>query len=199
MFMLDLLDNLPRLRLSDDQLKAFIWVMRECGTPNVPSFKALRKFQDEQSREVGIESEMHVSALGNRFFTNQPHTLLKLVCSLCLYSPSCIQTVHLKFIHPQDWANPLVRCHIHPYPDISSTLSEAWQAGKWLKEVDFHDLSPMWADWKSAPRRHYFVEELAQLCNGTYVVPLRWVTVSGVDHFEGHEVVCSPEVSVHDP
>ncbi|KAJ6477662.1 hypothetical protein C8R45DRAFT_783494, partial [Mycena sanguinolenta] len=29
MFMLDLLDNLPRLRLSDDQLKAIIWVMKE--------------------------------------------------------------------------------------------------------------------------------------------------------------------------
>ncbi|KAL6299569.1 hypothetical protein BKA93DRAFT_698523, partial [Sparassis latifolia] len=29
MFMLDLLDQLPRLRLSDDHLKAILWVMRE--------------------------------------------------------------------------------------------------------------------------------------------------------------------------
>ncbi|KAF8143986.1 hypothetical protein K438DRAFT_1520090, partial [Mycena galopus ATCC 62051] len=30
MFMLDLLENLPRLRLSDDQLKTIIWIMHEC-------------------------------------------------------------------------------------------------------------------------------------------------------------------------
>uniref|UniRef100_A0A0W0F4Z4 Uncharacterized protein n=1 Tax=Moniliophthora roreri TaxID=221103 RepID=A0A0W0F4Z4_MONRR len=33
-FMLDLLDNLPRLQFSDDTIKAIIWVMKECGTPN---------------------------------------------------------------------------------------------------------------------------------------------------------------------
>ncbi|KAJ7936174.1 hypothetical protein B0H13DRAFT_1589779, partial [Mycena leptocephala] len=33
MFMLDLLDNFPRLRLSDDHMKAIIWVMKECGAP----------------------------------------------------------------------------------------------------------------------------------------------------------------------
>ena len=45
LFFLDLLDNMPRLRLSDDHMKAIIWVMRECGTPDVPSFYALRKKQ----------------------------------------------------------------------------------------------------------------------------------------------------------
>jgi hypothetical protein len=61
MFMLDLLDNLPRLRLSDDHLKAIIWVMRECKTPNVPSFSALRKKQASMTSEVGIKSEHHTS------------------------------------------------------------------------------------------------------------------------------------------
>ncbi|KAJ7115666.1 hypothetical protein C8R44DRAFT_880092 [Mycena epipterygia] len=116
MFMLDLLDNLPRLRLSDDQLKSIIWVMRECGTPN-------------------------------------------------------------------DWGNPLVRPFIHLYPDVSGPISESWQAGKWTGEVDLDELSPMWADWKSSTsHRHYYIKELAQLTDGSFVIPLRWVTANEIVH-----------------
>jgi hypothetical protein len=80
MFMLDLLDNLPRLRLSDDHLKTIIWVMQECGTPNVPSFAALRKMQAKLSREVGLSSVHHTSSLGNHFYMNHPLDLFALVC-----------------------------------------------------------------------------------------------------------------------
>lgn len=79
MFMLDLLDSLPRLRLSDDHLKLIIWVMRECGTPNVPSFKVLRKRQDRLTKEMGLESTRHVSALGNEFYANGPIQTFRLV------------------------------------------------------------------------------------------------------------------------
>jgi hypothetical protein len=86
MFMLDLLDNLPRLRLSDDHLKTILWVMRECGTPSVPSFSALRKMQARLTREVNIKTEPHTSSLGNHFFMNHPSQLFALVslidCSL---------------------------------------------------------------------------------------------------------------------
>ncbi|KAJ7778812.1 hypothetical protein DFH07DRAFT_865489 [Mycena maculata] len=164
MFMLDLLDNLPRLRLSDDHLKAIIWVMRECKTPNVPSFSALRKKQALLTREVGIESEHHTSSLGNHFYMNHPAKLLAL-----------------------DWANPLVRPFIHVYPEVSGPISEFWKAGKWVSEIDFDDLSPMWADWKNKPNshRHFYIKELAQLHDGTYVIPLRWVTVENVVHADG--------------
>ncbi|KAJ6576118.1 hypothetical protein DFH09DRAFT_1078466 [Mycena vulgaris] len=107
MFMLDLLDNLPRLRLSDDHLKSIIWVMRECKTPNVPSFSALRKKQASLTREVGIKSEHHTSSLGNNFYMNHPGKLLAL-----------------------DWANPLVRPFIHVYPEVSGPICESWQAEK---------------------------------------------------------------------
>jgi len=79
MFFLDLLDNLPRLRLSDDHLKTIIWAMRECGTPNVPSFYALRKKQDTLTQEVNIKPTPHTSPLGNRFYMNHPAQLLALV------------------------------------------------------------------------------------------------------------------------
>ncbi|KAJ7075233.1 hypothetical protein B0H15DRAFT_792100, partial [Mycena belliarum] len=79
MFMLDTLDNLPRLRLSDDHMKTILWVMRECRTPNVPSFSALRRKQAELTRQVNITPRVHTSALGNKFYMNHPLDLLALV------------------------------------------------------------------------------------------------------------------------
>lgn len=79
MFMLDLLDSLPRLRLSDDQLKVIIWVMHECGTPDVLSFKALRKVQQQSTAEISLESRPHTSALGNKFYVNGPEQTFRLV------------------------------------------------------------------------------------------------------------------------
>jgi len=79
MFMLDLLDNLPRLRLSDDHLRTIMWVMKECGTPDVPSFSALRNLQKKLSKNMGLEPQPHTSSLGNHFFMNHPLDLIALV------------------------------------------------------------------------------------------------------------------------
>ncbi|KAK7008238.1 hypothetical protein R3P38DRAFT_2948527 [Favolaschia claudopus] len=167
MFMLDLLDNLPRLRLSDDHLKAIIWVMRECKTPGVPTFSALRKKQAVMTREVDVETRHHTSSLGNHFYMNHPSKLLAL-----------------------DWANPLVRPFIHIYPEVSGPVEEFWQAAKWTAEIDLDQLSPMWADWDDVSRRHkhFYIKELAQEANGSYVLPMRWVTVAGVVHADVHNV-----------
>ncbi|KAF5372390.1 hypothetical protein D9615_009298 [Tricholomella constricta] len=165
MFMLDLLDNLPRLRLSDDHLKSILWVMRECGTPNVPSFYALRKKQAFLRESVGLKSRPHSSTMGNHFYMNHPVDLLAL-----------------------DWANPFVRKFIHVYPEITTTISETWQAAKYVEEVDIDDLSPMWADWSNAPHRHFYIKELAQCANGDFVIPLKWIVFEKTDHFDGYRV-----------
>lgn len=82
MFFLDLLDNLPRMRLSDDQMKTVLFVMDQCGTPDVPSFYALRKKQATlASSTVNLKPRQHTSSLGNRFYMNHPVDLLALVCS----------------------------------------------------------------------------------------------------------------------
>jgi hypothetical protein len=188
MFMLDLLDNLPCLRLSDDQLKTIIWVMRECGTPNVPSFSALRKKQAQLTEAVHIKTTRHASAMGNDFFMNHPAELLALV----RVSPSQNKNIY-SYIH-QDWANLLVREFIQVYPEITENISEFIQADKWVKEVDLDDLSPMWADWKAAVHKHFYVKELAQLKNGEFVVPIRWVIFNKEEHAEVHKVVHYPEV-----
>jgi hypothetical protein len=90
----------------------------------------------------------------------------------------------------QDWGNPLVRPFIHIYPELSGPIAEFWQAGKWTSEIELDELSPMWADWrnKTTSHRHFFVNELAQQHDETYVVPVRWVTIDDVVHADVHDV-----------
>ncbi|KAJ6482232.1 hypothetical protein DFH09DRAFT_950467 [Mycena vulgaris] len=169
--MLDLLDNLPRLRLSDDQLKTIIWVMRECKTPDVPSFSALRRKQAQLTKDVNIQTRHHVSAMGNEFYMNHPAELLAL-----------------------DWANPLVREFMQVYPEITDHISELNQADKWTKEIDLDELSPMWADWKKAGHKHFYIKELAQLKDGQFVIPMRWVIFNKQEYAEVHKVIHYPAV-----
>jgi hypothetical protein len=188
MFMLDLLDNLPRLRLSDDQLKTIIWIMRECKTPDVPSFTALRKKQAQLTREVKLQTLRHTSAMGNEFYMNHPAELLALVS----ISSSLVALSDEN--ETQDWANPLVREFIQVYPEITNHISEFNQAEKWTKEIDLDDLSPMWADWKRNGDKHFYVKELAQLESGRFVIPIRWVIVKKEVHADIYNVIHYPEV-----
>ncbi|KAF8972139.1 hypothetical protein BDZ97DRAFT_2015119 [Flammula alnicola] len=144
--------------------------MRECGTPGVPSFSALRKLQSRLVKEADLQPKHHTSSLGNNFYMNHPLDLLAL-----------------------DWANPLVREHIHIYPEVCDTISESWQAEKWLNEVNLDELSPMWADWKRTKHRHFYVKEVAQLEDGSFVVPMRWIIFKKEEYFDCYRVRESEE------
>lgn len=56
------------------------------------------------------------------------------------------------------------------------------------QEMDLDHLSPMWADWKGNPHRHFYVKELARLKHGQLVIPLRWIIVDGVVHADAFAV-----------
>lgn len=68
--LLDILDNLPRLRMSSSQFKVILWLLRELHVKNVPSFNAFRKMQKGLRKTCGSEPEMHTSSLGNIFYVN---------------------------------------------------------------------------------------------------------------------------------
>jgi hypothetical protein len=74
--------------------------------------------------------------------------------------------------------------HLQLYPEMSKTVSEVWQAAKWLKEINIDDLTPMWADWKNASHRHFYIKEVARLVNGEFVVPVRWLVWKKTEHAE---------------
>ncbi|KAJ7885270.1 hypothetical protein B0H14DRAFT_3737214 [Mycena olivaceomarginata] len=62
-----------------------------------------------------------------------------------------------------DWTNPMTQDGI---------IREIWHAQKWRKNMDLDMLSPMYA----AGFSHYYVNEVARLRDGRFIVPMRWVT-----------------------
>jgi hypothetical protein len=63
---------------------------------------------------------------------------------------------------------------IQLYPEVpeDGIIREIWHAQKWRKNMDLDMLSPMYA----AGFSHYYVNEVARLRDGRFIVPMRWVT-----------------------
>ncbi|KAG9084716.1 hypothetical protein FRC06_003924 [Ceratobasidium sp. 370] len=153
MFLLDLLDNCPRLRLSSEHLKLIIWVMKEAGCPNMPTFDWLRAMQKQLRKSTAITSHQYHSSQGNLF-----------------------EMLDVPQLIGRDFSNPLLAPHIVRYPeDSGNQLSESWEALKWREQVPLEQLTPMYADGG----KMYYVNELARLHDGTYVIPRRWITRGG--------------------
>ena len=75
------------------------------------------------------------------------------------------------------------------------SISESWQAEKYTQEVPDDQLTPMWADWKNSPHKHFYVCKIAQLKDDTFVLPLRWVIYKKAEHFE-FNLLSKDEVSL---
>ncbi|PPQ75136.1 hypothetical protein CVT24_010098, partial [Panaeolus cyanescens] len=150
-FLLDTIDNLPRLRISTAFMRTMLWMLKELGIRNVPSYDSFKKIQKEVRQNAGITTSQRQSPKGNLFSFNNPCDLIA-----------------------KDWANPDVCDHIRRYPVIPSNgcISEIWHAQKWHSDLDRHVLSPMYDDKKG---RHYFIDEPAMLDNGCMVIPVRWL------------------------
>lgn len=77
--MVDLIDHQPRAPISDEQMKLFLWAMKECKTPGVPGFRALRTWQAKRAQTTGFRPTHHVTALNNEYYANHPAELFRFV------------------------------------------------------------------------------------------------------------------------
>jgi hypothetical protein len=68
--LLDVLNNLPRLRMSTSHFKMILWLLKKCGLQDVPSYKAFQKMQEGLRKKCGSEPKLHRSTLGNVFYVN---------------------------------------------------------------------------------------------------------------------------------
>ncbi|KAF7324217.1 hypothetical protein MSAN_02533900 [Mycena sanguinolenta] len=165
---LDILDNLPRLRLSSSQLKMILWIMEACGAKDVPSFNAFRAMQKHIRKMTGVRSEPHKSDLGNLFYVNDIRDLIA-----------------------KDFANPEVAPHIQKYPEdvAGGPISEFWQVkdGKW-HNIPLDELTPSIV----VGHTRFYVHEVAELSDGRWVIPALWIVCKGKTYADCQLIVRDP-------
>ncbi|KAJ7902860.1 hypothetical protein B0H14DRAFT_2329467 [Mycena olivaceomarginata] len=150
--MLDVMDNLPRCRFSSAQMSLIIHFARQLGAPDVPSLKGFRKMQQMLQSTCGNEPVKITSQFGNVFYMNDIRETLA-----------------------RDMANPLVAPHMHFYPEeTDGPISETYQAERWM-EYTPSQLTPMF----SKGHKQFWIEELAQLKDGTFVIPRTLIVRNG--------------------
>jgi hypothetical protein len=88
-------------------------------------------------------------------------------------------------IWPKDLAHPVIASNMALYPEIAAGhVSEVWEALRW-REFDRALLNPMWtSNWF----KQFYIDEVAQLTDGSFVMPLMWVTKKGVVHAECYDL-----------
>ncbi|KAJ7467958.1 hypothetical protein FB451DRAFT_1020806 [Mycena latifolia] len=167
---LDILDNLPRLRLSSSQFKMILWMMKECGAKDVPSFNAFRSMQKHIRQTMGVRSEPHKSDLGNLFYVNDIRDLIS-----------------------KDFSNPEVAPHIQKYPEDvdGGPISEIWQVkdGRW-HDIPLDELTPSIL----IGHKRYYIHEIAELSDGRWVIPALWIIFQGKVYADCHLVNKNPEI-----
>jgi hypothetical protein len=142
--LLDIMDNFPRCRFTSTQLSLIIQFAKNLGVPDVPSIKGLRNIQQSLQSSCGTTPSRVESMQGNIFYMNDIRDTIA-----------------------RDLANPLVAPHLHFYlEETDGPISEVYQAERWAEYAP-QQLTPMF----TKGCRRFWINELAQLEDGTLVVP----------------------------
>jgi hypothetical protein len=94
--LLDMLDNLPHLWISNSLMKVLLWVLKEGGASDVPLFSHLWKVQIKLCEQCGVPTIPCKSMQGNVFHINDPQSIIAKVGILLTGFRSCPLTSVLR-------------------------------------------------------------------------------------------------------
>ncbi|KAI9442451.1 hypothetical protein H4582DRAFT_1809218 [Lactarius indigo] len=145
---LDIITNTPRSMFSRRQVDTMLSFLRINGLSNVPSAKTIRAQNTALHDMCGVRTFQYIGAHGHHFFVNSIADIIS-----------------------QEMANPLVRPHLHFYPeDAGKMVSEYWHGRHWHNNADPAVVTPM----AVIDGLHFFVHEPCFLANGRAIMPYRW-------------------------
>ncbi|TFK90573.1 hypothetical protein K466DRAFT_516936 [Polyporus arcularius HHB13444] len=150
-------------------MKLFLWVLREAGVKDAPTFHYLRTMQAKIRELCGIPTIPCRSPMGNVFWM-----------------------VDVRAVLAKDYSNRDTRAYLQVYPEIleDGSVSEVYHASKWLDADDLSVLSPM---YDAGSGYHFYVNEVTLCTNGDLVVPYRWIVYHGEVHADSYPVVIDEE------
>ena len=61
-----------------------------------------------------------------------------------------------------------------------------------IARADLGSLQLMWADFKEAPQHHFYIKKIAELRDGSFMIPIKWICV--VSNGDVHEVEFDSEI-----
>ncbi|KAF8518246.1 hypothetical protein BU17DRAFT_66490 [Hysterangium stoloniferum] len=101
---------------------------------------------------------------------------------------------HGSKMHTSSLGNYFYMNHPIDLLDLDLLYLSCGKAENHVNEIKPEQLTPMWADWKGSPSKHFYVNEVAQLRDGQFVIPLCWVTFKrdGVFILQDPQMECIP-------
>ncbi|KAJ7177170.1 hypothetical protein C8R46DRAFT_989326 [Mycena filopes] len=150
---LDILRHIPRCSFSKKQNAAIHWAMLALGLKDLPSDRVMDDIDKGLQKMCGIQSIRYSGKLGHIYYAND-----------------------LAAIIAQEMANPTTRKNLHFFPeDTSPSLSQAWQAGRWLDELESDLTTPM----IRIGTQDFYIKEPTLLSDGSVCMPTRWFKRGG--------------------
>ncbi|KAL0575042.1 hypothetical protein V5O48_006915 [Marasmius crinis-equi] len=150
---LDILRHIPRCAFSRKQNEAIHWAMVALNVENLPSSRVMDTIDSELQSLCGIRTIRHEGKLGHVYYTND-----------------------LSGIIAQEMSNPQVRRDLHFFPEDSGPLlAEAWQAKRWLEQLDPELTTPM----IRIHNQDFYLQEPLMLRDGRFAIPTRWFIRNG--------------------
>lgn len=94
-FLLDSIDNMPRLRVSVGLMNVIIWLLREAGVKGVPTPTGFRAIQKSLREKKGVSTIHTKSPRGNMFSFNSPIDLIANVSSAIQVESQRVTCTHI--------------------------------------------------------------------------------------------------------